>query len=479
MTSPSPSLFGCLYARPSQGSAVSAATLLDIAETFSPRFERHRDDLVSIDLRGLDRLFGTPRSVGEEIRREAASRGVHVHVGVATTRTVAMVMAMARPGLSVIAPGDEPAALAPIALSLLEQIDAYRPADAAATGAGTAAGIVAMLTRWGLRTLGELAALPAAELSARTGRVGLIWQDIARGRDARPLVPTRAEELFDGTSELEWPIEGLEPLSFVLTRLLEPLSTRLERADRGAAALQVVLRLVDRTEHTRRLEIPAPMREVRALRTLLLLELEAHPPGAGIDRVTLTIDPTPGRILQHTLFSRPHPTPEQLSTLLARLGALMGQGRIGAAVPVESFRPGVFGMTPFALEHPQKAQGFGLRAQGKPHESPASSPEPPVASALRRYRQPLAARVAAVEGRPVRVTTDRPGWGGGAVTRCAGPWRTSGAWWEETESANDNRPSSAGPWDRDEWDVALSDGAMYRVFQDRTTSHWFIDAVID
>ena len=64
-------------------------------------------------------------------------------------------------------------------------------------------------------------------------------------------MPTLPEERFESSLELEWPIEDLEPLSFVLTRLLEPLSARLERRDRGAAVLHLELRLVDARE-TRR-----------------------------------------------------------------------------------------------------------------------------------------------------------------------------------------------------------------------------------
>ncbi len=207
------------------------------------------------------------------------------------------------------------------------------------------------MKRWGLRTLGELAALPAADLSARLGRGGRVWQAIARGEDTRPLVPMQAEERFEGTLELEWPIDAAEPLSFVLTRLLEPLSTRLERRDRGAAVLHVALGLVTREVHACRLELPSPLRDVRALRTLALLDFEAHPPSAAIDTGHRHIEPTPGRILQHALFARPHPTPEQLSTLLARLGALMGQDRIGAPALVDTHRPGAFAMTPFAIEH--------------------------------------------------------------------------------------------------------------------------------
>jgi protein ImuB len=76
------------------------------------------------------------------------------------------------------------------------------------------------------------------------------------------------------------------------------------------------------------------------------------------------------------------------------------------------------------------------------------------------------ARVAVADGRPVKVTTDRRGFGGGTVLHAAGPWKTSGDWWTDG-------------WDRDEWDVSLSDGAAYRVFLDRETSRWFIDAILD
>jgi protein ImuB len=352
-----------------------------------------------------------------------------------------------------------------------------------------------------LKTLGEIAALPAADLSARLGQPGLLCQAVARGDDLQPLVPDLPEERFDASLDLEWPIQGLEPLSFVLTRLLEPLAIRLERRDRGVAVLHVQLGLVTKDVHFRRLELPSPLRDVRALRTLALLDLESHPPPGediAIDRVTVTIDPTPGRILQHTLFTRPHPTPEQLSTLLARLGAAMGQDRIGSPSVVDSHRPGAFTMKPFATEHDQLG-GKGRTGRMEKPESRASSPEPrvpsralasgpwPPASALRRCRQPVPARVTVdAAGRPARVTTDRRGFAGGSVRQAVGPWKTSGEWWLTaiSEAGRGGRAGRAGQesrggWDRDEWDVALSDGGSYRVFLDRAADAWFIEAVID
>lgn len=518
----------------------SPSPLIAIAAEFSPRYEQHRPDLVSIDVRGLSRLFGTPRAIGAEMRREAASRGVRVHVAIAPTRMAALVTALVRPGVTIIPTSGVASALADVPLTVLEQVHEEsspgslgvsvegRVAQAQLRADATRAS-VATLRSWGLRTLGEFAALPAADLSARLGRIGRTLQSIARGEDTRPLVPMQADERFDGTLELEWPIEGQEPLSFVLTRLLEPLSTRLERRDRGVAVLHIELHLVTREVHACRLELPSPLRDVRALRTLALLNIETRPPAAAIDRVTITIEPTPGRILQHALFARPHPTPEQLSTLLARLGALMGQDRVGAPALVDSYRPGAFTMAPFALEHrPVSAVESPVATRVGVADSSYEDCRPPT-SVLRRCRQPIPARVA-TDGhqRPLRVFTDRRGFAGGAVVSCAGPWRTSGAWWEDelpvarstskTMSAvvNDQqvahgpagrgfaldadrqeqadvggarevamkRPKArdgggSGPWSRDEWDVALADGALYRIFRDRTTDGWFIDGVLD
>jgi protein ImuB len=474
-------MYACLYRPPApdadshredredrrdpHGSALSArsAVALDtIAREYSPRYERHSADLVSIDVSGLERLFGSPRAIADDMRRDAASRGARVHVAIAGTRTAALVLAHARPGVTVIMPGDEAEMLAPIAIGVLAIITA----QLSTLDVESCEVNLESLKRWGLRTLGELAALPPADLASRLGRAALVWQAIARGADLHPLIPTLDEERFASTFELDWPVEELEPLSFVLTRLLEPLSTRLERRDRGAAVLHVVLRLVTRELHARRLELPSPMRDVRTLRTLALLDLESHPPSAAVDRVTIVIDPTPGRVVQHTLFSRALPTPEQLSTLVARLGAVMGQDRLGAPATVDTYRPGAFAMKPFATEHTQLS-AVSHQPSTVPRQPSAIGHQPSIASALRRCRHPVPARVTVERGRPVRLTTDRRGFAGGTIVRAAGPWRATGDWWSDARYA------------RDEWDVALSDGAMYRIFQDRDTESWFIDAIVD
>jgi hypothetical protein len=82
--------------------------------------------------------------------------------------------------------------------------------------------------------------------------------------------------------------------------------------------------------------------------------------------------------------------------------------------------------------------------------------------------------VVVTEGRPVRVQTDRHGFASGAIVEAAGPWRTSGNWWE-TGQVGEPHP----PWDRDEWDVAMTDGTVYRLVVERAVGQWFLEGVID
>jgi protein ImuB len=438
--------------------------LLDVARQFSPRVDARSETAITMEVDGLSRLFGDDKAIGEQLRRAAADAGLGpVHVGIAATRTTAILCAAARAGVTVVPAGEEAAVLAPLPLRMLE---IFLPNPS----------ILSVLSRWGVRTLGQLAALPAIELSERIGQEGLRWRARARGEDTGPLVPTREDDPFEATTELEWPIEGLEPLSFVLGGLLDPLCQRLERRDRGAAVLHLHLRLVTKDTHTRSLQLPAPMRDAKVLRTLLLLDLESHQPPAGIDRVTVTIDPTPGRIVQESLLTRALPAPEQVSTLLARLGALMGDTRCGSPALVDSHRPGAFAMVPFRVEN-----GVGAHCRERASDN-VSRPRLLPSACLRRFRFPIPARVLIDHNRPIVVKTDRPGLSGGRVHASAGPWRTSGEWWKtrKTQGASgvEALRGLAG-WNRDEWDVALGDGGLYRIFEDRDSGRWFLEAVMD
>jgi protein ImuB len=449
--------------------------LLDVAQQFSPRVAWADSNALVADLRGLERLFGDARAIGAELRRSLADRGLQAHIAIAATCTASRLLAEARAGVTVVPAGEEAKALAALPIDLVQVIAQGERNHAQDERTVTSARFyrmspvsdivrarrrrsadptpLATLRRWGLRTLGDLAGLPPPDLAARLGREGPVLQAIARGEDHGPLVPLAPDERFEATLALEWPIEGLEPLSFVLGRLADPVCAELDRRGRAAAAITVELRLVTRDTWVRRQELPTPIKDPRTLRTLVLLDLESHPPPAGIDTVTLRAEPTPARTLQHSLLERARPAPEQISTLVARLTALMGDGRVGAPASLDTHRPDAVRMTRFTGEDSGlQATGSGLRAPGP---------------ALRRLRQPAVATVTVEDGRPVRVRVSRAGLPDGCIETCAGPWRTSGEWWAATS------------WDRDEWDVALDGGAVCRLFRDRRKDRWFVEGVYD
>jgi protein ImuB len=454
-----------------------------IARDFSPRLQRYGTACVVLDVSGLGRLLGEPPVIGTELARACAVHGAEptFQVAVAPTQRAALLLAGSRPALTVIT-DNEARALREVPIVALQQLLAEihgvtvlrSPRHTASARYAQAWDAIVrafeVLRRWGLTTLGELGALPSDELSARLGQQGVTLQRWALGIDEQPLVPDPDIPRFLERIELEWPIDELEPLSFVLARMLEPLSASLERADRGAAAIRLDLRLVDRTTHTRVLQLPAAMRDAKVLRTLLLLDLESHPPAAGIDHVTIEVDPAPARIIQHLLLERARPSPETLATLLARLGALVGSSRCGTAALLDSHKPDTFEMRPFVEPSRQSA-----KRQFNPPPAIANPQSSSCSCALRRFRPPRAVRVSLDRGRPAHVAIDRRGMPGGRVEQAAGPWRSSGAWWDQAPAPHDTQRS----WNRDEWDVAFSDGAVCRVFHERDTGRWFLDGVLD
>ena len=195
-----------------------------------------------------------------------------------------------------------------------------------------------------------------------------------------------------------------------------------------------------------------------------------YPPAAAIDRVVVRVEPTPGRIVQWSLIERAQPSPEQVSTLLARLSALMGESHVGAPALVDSWRPGAFQMTPFGASRE-------VASDSRPSSEAEASRD--CAVAFRRFRLPVPARVTVKDGRPVRLMPDRRGISGGEILNSAGPWRTSGHWWDQPAGDAPVAASRQAAWDRDEWDVLLADGVACRVFLERDVGQWFVEGTFD
>jgi len=491
--------------------------LESVARACSPRVEPHGDDVVVCDARGLTRVIGEPAVIADQMRRMAWDRGVGVRVAIAGSHTAAWLLAHVRPGMTVVPPGGEAHALARLPMTALAmlpecQVPAGHPtgrrAKARAAQAQVMREALATLDRWGVSTLGDLARLSRADIASRLGLAGTRLHQAAWGEDVIPLQAAGEATRFFERVELEWPVDGLEPLSFVLARVCDALSGALERADRGAVTITTRLTLVTKTVYERTLALPAPMRDAKVLRTLILLDLEAHPPessaesgagfGCGIDVVEVELGVTPGRILQKSLLAHDVPAVEDTATLVARLQALMGESRVGAPVVLDTHDPRKSSLKPFVVPASALRATAGLaqgrraleheRTGARVHRSTRAPEHPPSHSALRRagpstvvrrFRLPMPVRVVVDRGMPTRVVLSDKGLAlseprrgeskGGLVVHRAGPWRSSGHWWT----------AGRDTWDRDEWDVAIESGVIYRLARDRATDRWEVEGVID
>ncbi len=423
-------MFGGLH---SPRALPEAGALVAVARAFTPRVEARAPTPVLLDLTGLGRLYATPHELGRALIAAAAARQVDAQAALAFTREAALVIARACPGLTVVPAGGEAAALAPLPLALRDLEPEQQE----------------LFARWGLRTIGELASLPPAALAARLGLAAARLVHRARGEDAGVLVATPLPERFETTRELDWPVSGLEPLAFLLSRLLEPLTGALAARGAKAASLAYELGLADATIHARTLRPAMPSGDARTWRTLVLLDLEARRPKDEIVRITLRAEPAPARAAQFSLLDPALPSPEKLAETLARLDAWTAAGRSGSPRLVDTHRPGAFAVASFAP---------GPLPRGRRDASPRG---PRVA--LRAYRPPRLAQVIVRAGVPGFVSA--PGVRG-TVTAAAGPWRASGDWWDRAYS-------------REEWDVALVPGGAFRVFLDRLRGQWFVEGELD
>ncbi len=408
--------------------------LLDAALAVSPRVEAAAAGLVYVDTEGLDRLIGDPGAIGARLVREAGAIGLPARVGIAGSRTAVRVAARLGRRVTVIPSGRERAWLASAPLSLLD----------------LSPDLSAAFARWGIRTLGELAALPRQGLLARLGPSGLRAHDLALGLDPGPFRPYAPPPFYREAQEIEWEVDSLVVLTAVFRGVLERLCARLQAGRVYVDALDVELRLATGGRHERAISLAYPAREVEPMLTLVGIELERHPPAAPVTEVALSANPVRVRAGQGGLWDSPAPPCRDLAFVLARLAALVGARKVGSPLLLDSHRPDAFRMVPFTPPSPQPLE---------------ESSEPDVARlVLRRLRPPRSVEVGTEGERPARLISD------GSLARvvgCAGPWRASGEWWD------------SGTWARDEWDVALDDGRLCRLVRDRLAARWYLDGLYD
>ena len=458
-----------LRQRPPAQETAAHTALLDCAQAFSPRVEDTAADTVVLDIAGLERLFGPPAKLAQSLVQRAAELGLAVNVGVSANPDAAIHAARGFAGITVIPPGKQAERLSELPIDVLQ----------------TAPEVLETLDRWGVRNFRALAALPEVAVVERLGQEGLRLQKLARGAVERPLVPAEPSLKFEETMELEYPVALLEPLAFILGRLLEQVCARLGARSLSTNELRLVLeleanreigassdRVIDSmtrspdhpiTRFTRTLCLPLPMLDARLFLKLLQLDLQAHPPVAPVMKVMLAAEPVEPRPGQGGLFLPTAPAPERLELTLARLAGIVGEQRIGAAEVLDTHRPDAFHMRRFA---PSVAPASGRPSRGRP------------AFALRRFRPPQEVTVKMCDGAPVRIAA---GEIRGHILSVSGPWRSSGEWWKG-KTPRINTDEHGSNWARDEWDVAVPGEqgiTLCRIYRDLASCRWFLEGTYD
>ena len=434
------------------GNEPARPALLRVALAHSPRVEDAGAGRVYLDASGLEGLFGDEPRLAARLRDAAAAVGVEIRVGIAESRIAALAAARLGPGVMIVEPGGDAAYLAPAPLSLLDL-----PEETATR-----------LSRWGLRTLGELAALPTAGLFERLGGDGVRLQRLARGEDPRPLVSWRAEPLFEESTECEWGLETLEAVGERLRELAARVCARLGAAGLAADGFEWSCRLGDGRVHEGALTPATPMTDADSVGGLLRLALEARPPRGVVLALTFRARAVRVAPAQESLTDRSRPAPRLLTATLNRLVALVGADAIGAPALLDTHRPDAIALAtyhPHPSREPSPLRGEG-RVRGEKTRGEKTKGEKvrgeASALALRRLRPPAPASVTLASGRPVAVRSSRLT---GRIVAGVGPWRVSGEWW------------SPRPWLQDEWDVELADGTLCRLAHDG--SAWRLEGIYD
>jgi len=493
--------------------------LLDCAHSFSARVEDAAPGTLLLDLSGMASLFGPMPKIARDIFHRAMHMGLQTNVAVANTLDAVLLAARGFSGITVLPEGKEPEILAglPIEALFAETENVHAPyntgtkeLEISVSPCLSGENTLETLRRWGIRKFRDLAALPEIQLSERLGQYGLQLQRRARGVSPRTLVACEPPLVFEEVMELEYPVVLLEPLAFLLSRMLEHLCERLRARALVAQELHLELTLENgrSAENLKEdwviplsspvapplsrslrqggkdtifhgtIHLPVPLLDAKLFLKLLQLDLKAHPPGAPILKVYLRIEPGRPRPGQEGLFIPSTPQPEKIELTLARIGAVVGEGRVGSPELLDTHRPQAFEMRRFVpsesrlwsdgrLARPvlHNSARLSVRGHSVPDHAAAN-----LVTALRIFRPPVAVAVNLQNGAPLRISSRNKNQIHGEVLWRAGPWRSSGDWWEEDA------------WIRDEWDIAVQEKTgivLYRLVHDLVGGNWLLEGSYD
>ncbi len=212
--------------------ARSFEAVVAVVSSFTPWVELSWPGTCALPTSGPARYFGGDRALADAVR-EQVGRAVPsmlglVGVGIADGAFAARLAARHIPPGQLVEPGQTPAFLAPLPLSVLESPE-----------------LVGVLQRLGLHTLGAFGALAVPDVIGRFGRVGERAHRLARGLDDLPLDARMPPPDLSVSVELDPPVARVDQAGFAAKSLADRLSVVLD--DAGWSCLRLAVQA--ETEH--------------------------------------------------------------------------------------------------------------------------------------------------------------------------------------------------------------------------------------
>jgi DNA polymerase-4 len=288
-------------------------------------------DEAFLDVSGARRLLGDPPHVAASLRRRIHEElGLRASVGVATTKFVAKLASEAakprvsaagvRPGLGVkvVEPGEELAFLHPLPVS-------------AVWGVGPATH--RRLASFGVRTIGDLAALPPETLVGAVGEaVGRHLHELAWGRDPRPVEPDRTPRSIGHEETYGRDHHRAEPLRAEVVRLSDAVASRLRAAGLAARTVTIKVRFGDFRTITRSRTVREPLATGADVAEVALALLGGVDPSPGVRLLGVSTSNLVERpALQLALSDAPVAPREGVARAVDEIRRRYGEAAVGPA----------------------------------------------------------------------------------------------------------------------------------------------------
>jgi protein ImuB len=431
-----------------------------VVEEFCPQVEVLRPGIAAIAARGPARYFGGEAALAARLAEAVCVRGFACQVGIADGLFAADLAAQSGPAGLLVPPGETPQFLAGLPVAAL-------PFD----GLGVPE-LAELLPRLGIHTLGEFAALPAAEAGSRFGAPGIIVHRLARGLDPRPLAPQPPRPDLSVEQAFDPPAEQSEPVAFTAKALAGQMHAQL--AARGLACVRVRVQAhwADGQELSR-LWRHDGLLSALAVAERVRWQLDGWRAGngpGGIGGITL-LRLVPDQLVRATGRQLSLWGDAAVSDKVAR-AAIRVQAMLGQAAVTRPVLSGGRSPAERVLLTPFGDTGVPRRPADQPWPGQIPAPAPATV-----YQEPLPASVTDGAGQAVSVSgraqlSAPPAWlspGRGparAVTCWAGPWPVTERWWDPARARRQAR-----------FQLVTEDGSAWlAVLQD---GQWLIEARYD